>query len=135
MKRFVYCVAILAALFFLSLVAHAAQPEWPTQAGRPIQCNFGFKSIATPTITLDDVTPVNLANNLPAGTLGFEIRAKTGAFVIAHPDNIATGTDRVGRLVEEGSSFVWNGLAGNFVGAVIADSGSCELVIDGAWGY
>lgn len=135
MKRFIYCVAICAALFFLSLLAHAAQPEWPTQMGRPIQCNFGHKSIATPTITLGDVTPVNLADYLPAGTLGFEIRAKSGAFVIANPDIIATGTDRVGRLVEEGSSYVWNGLAGTFVGAVIANSDSCVLVIDGAWGY
>jgi len=135
MKKNLY-FSLLLFLLSIAIVAYSANyPEWPTQQGQPIQCNFGFKSIATPTITLDDATPINLVNNLPAGTLGFEIRAASGAFVIAHPDNIATGTDRVGRLVEEGSSYVWNGLAGTFTGAVVANSGSCELVIDGAWGY
>jgi hypothetical protein len=136
MKRFIYCVAVFAALFFIVAAANAAQyPEWPSQNGQPIQCNFGYKKIATPTITLDNITPVDLADYLPEGTLGFELRAVTGSFIINHPENIATGTNRLGHLVEEGGSFVWNGLAGSFVGAVIASDSSCILAIDGAWGY
>lgn len=136
MKRFVYGVAVIAALFFLAVTAHAFNyPQWPTQQGMPIQANFGFKEIATDTITLDASTPVNLASYLPEGTMGFEIRARSGAFVIAHPNNIATGASRVGRLVEEGESYGWNGLGGAYNGAVVSDAGTCVLVIDGAWGY
>lgn len=134
MKRFVYCVALIATLFFLSLTVHAAQPEWPTQVGQPIQCNFGFMAVATPTFDIGNAVPTNLSAYLPENTLGFEIRAASGSFIIGHADSISA-TPRVGRIVSEGESYIWNGLAGNFTGAVIAYSATCSVVIDGAWGY
>ena len=126
---------LCTVLILFGIVFAQQQPNFPTQVGVPVQCNFGFKHVVTPVITLNDTTPVDLANYIPNNTLGFELRAKSGAFVIAHPENIANGYHRVGRLVEEGETFTWNGLAGKFTGAVLADSGTCELVIDGAWGY
>ena len=73
LKKFI----LPAILFILSavLAASAEQPNWPTLNGEPIQCNFGFKSIATPTIIINAVTKTDLNDYLPAGTLGFEIRA------------------------------------------------------------
>jgi len=125
-----------ALLIILSAaISFAAQPSWPTLNGNPIQCNFGFKAVATDTVTLDDVTPIDVQSFLPAGAIGFELRAKSGAFVIAHKSNIATGTDRVGRLVSAGDTYIWQGLAGTFNGSVISNSGAAVVVVDGAWGW
>lgn len=129
---------VLPAILFILLAvlaAYAEQPNWPTLNGEPIQCNFGFKSIATPTIIINAVTKTNLNNYLPAGTLGFEVRAASGSFVIAHADNVATGTSRVGRLVSEGQSYSWSGLAGTFNGSILGTAASTTIVIDGAWGW
>jgi hypothetical protein len=128
---------MIAALFFLLAgVVKAEQPHWPTQSGNPIQCNFGFKKVATPTITIDDVTPVNLVDYLPDGTIGFELRAASGSFVIGHHENIATGSSRVGRLVvEDEPPYIWSGNAGTFVGAVLGTATSTVIVLDGAWGF
>lgn len=134
MKRFVFCVALIAALFFLTLAVQAAQPEWPTQAGRPIQCNFGFMHVATPTFVIDSVTPVDLSEYLPANTIGFELRAASGSFIIGHADSISA-VPRIGRIISEGESYIWNGLAGRFTGAIVAYTANCSVVIDGAWGY
>ena len=134
MKRFVYCVALIATLFFLNSAVQAAQPEWPTQAGRPIQCNFGFMAVATPTFVIDNVTPVDLSDYLPENTLGFEIRAASGSFIIGHADSISA-SPRIGRIISEGESYIWNGLAGSFTGAIVAYTANCSVVIDGAWGY
>jgi len=125
-----------ALILILSVaIAFAAQPNWPTLNSSPIQCNFGFKSVATDTITLDDIAPVAVSAFLPVNALGFELRAKSGDFVIAHSDNIATGTDRVGRLVSEGETYLWQGLAGEFNGSIISNSGAATVVVDGAWGW
>lgn len=109
-------------------------PKFSRSDGRT-QINFGFIPVATPTVTLDDVTAVNVADYLPDGCNGFELRCSSGAFVIAHGDNIATGTGRIGRLVSAGESYTWTGIAGAFNGKMISNSGSTEVVFDGAWGY
>lgn len=136
MKKFI----LPLVLFILSCtIAFAEQPNLPTLNGVPVQCNFGFKSItaggATPTIIIDAITKIDLNDYLPAGTIGFEVRAASGSFVIAHEDDIATGTARVGRLVSEGQSYSWNGLAGTFNGAILGTAASTTIVIDGAWGW
>lgn len=115
--------------------AFADQPALPTQNNTPIFCNFGFKVVATPTIDLVATTVIDLADYLPSGTLGFELRAKTGDFVINNSTNIASSTDRVGRLVTEGTSYTWNNNAGTFVGSVIMNSGTGTIVLDAAWGW
>lgn len=131
MKKFI----LPLVLFILSCaISFADQPTWPTQNGEPLQCNFGYKKIATPSFDINEVTAVALSSYLPAETIGFEIRAKAGAIVIGHADNIATGTDRIGRLISEGESFTWNGLAGTFNGVIISNTGTATVVIDGAWG-
>ncbi len=135
MKKSSYITLVLALMSIAIVVYSATYPEWPTQQGQPIQCNFGFKKVATPTLSLDDETPVNLADYLPAGTLGFEVRAASGSFVIAHENNVATGTNRVGRLVSEGQSYSWNGLAGTFNGSILGTAATTTVVIDGAWGW
>lgn len=109
-------------------------PKFNSGAGRT-QINFGFMPVATPTVTLDAVTPVDVADYLPTGCTGFELRCKSGAFVITHGDNIATGTDRIGRLVSAGESYTWNGADGAFVGQMMSNDGSTEVVFDGTWGY
>jgi len=132
-KNFATSAFLLA--FSFAIVVFGVQPTLPTINGEPVQINFGYKSIATPTITLSEGVPVDLDDYLPVGTIGFELRAKTGGFVIGHGDNIATGTDRIGRLVSEGESFTWNALAGDFVGQLLSNSGTATVILDGAWGW
>jgi hypothetical protein len=140
MSRF-YLVIILLVLsvtvaFSQSYTRSNYQPHWVTQNQIPLECNFGFKYIATPTITITGTASVDLSDYLPEGVLGFELRAKTGAFVIGHPDNVAVGANRVGRLVSEGTTISWSALAGEFNGTILAsDETSAVVVIDGAWGY
>ena len=130
---------ILTAILILVgvVTAFAENPDWPTNNTVPIQCNFGFKDVATPTIVIDAITAIDPNDYLPTGTIGFELRAASGSFVIGHANNIATGTavQRVGRLVSEGQSYVWSGLAGTFNGAIIGTTASVTLKIDGAWGW
>lgn len=122
-------------LVFISIVCCFSEtPNFPTNNGYPVKCNFGFKEVATPSFDINATTQVELNDYLPVGTIGFELRAKSGGFVIGHADNVATGTNRIGRLVSEGESFVWNGLAGTFNGVIISNLGTCTVVIDGAWG-
>ena len=57
-------------MFFLAFVAitmtvYAELPAWPTQNATPVSCNFGYKEVATPTITLTDSTAVSLDDYLP----------------------------------------------------------------------
>ena len=131
MKKFI----LPLVLFILSCaIAFAEQPHLPTQNGEPILCNFGFKSVATPTINLDSDDTIIVSDYLPSGTNGFELRAASGSFIINHPDSIATGTARIGRLVSQGESFTWNGLAGTFTGVIQTDNASTVIRIDGAWG-
>lgn len=131
MKKFILPII----LFVLSCaISFAEQPTWPTQNGEPINCNFGFKKVATPTITIDDVTAVSVSGCLPAGTIGFELRCASGSFVIGHPDNIATGTSRVGRLISAGESYTWNGNANSFIGSVLGTASSTVIVFDAVWG-
>ena len=131
MKKHYFLALILAFASVAS--AFAVQPHLPTQNGYPVIVNFGFKEIATPTITINNA-PVDLADYLPAGTIGFELRCASGSFVIGHPDNIATGTSRVGRLVSAGESYTWNGNANSFVGSVLGTASSTIIVFDAAWG-
>ena len=134
MSKNVY-VSLFLFLLCATIVAYSSNyPSWPTQQGHPIQANFGFLHVATPTFTIGDSTPTDLAQYLPAGAVGFELRAKSGSFIVGHKDNIASGADYVGRVVAQGDSYLWNGLAGTFVGAVLSNSGNCDLVIDGVWG-
>lgn len=130
-----FYTGLFLLIFSFAIAAFSVQPALPTINGEPVIINFGYKSVATPTITLDDATPLDLDDYLPVGTIGFELRAKTGAFVIGHEDNIATGTNRIGRLVSEGESFTWNGLAGSFKGQIIANDTSATVIVDGAWGW
>lgn len=131
MKRY----SLTIFLVFVSFaIAFAERPTWPTLNGIPVQCNFGYKEVATPSFDINAVTAVDLSSYLPAETIGFEIRAKVGAIVIGHADNIATGTSRIGRLISEGETFTWNGLAGTFNGVIISNTGTATVVIDGAWG-
>jgi hypothetical protein len=128
-----YAFAIILVLFAVVTV-YAARPNWPTQNSVPVSCNFGFKAVATPTITLDAADTINLADFLPAECLGFELRAASGSFIIGHPDNVASGTNRVGRLIPAGQTYSWSGLAGSFVGAIKCDADETIVVIDAAWG-
>jgi len=131
MKKFI----LPLVLFILSCaIAFAQQPTWPTLNGNPIECNFGFKKVATPTITLDASETLVLSDYLPASCLGFELRAASGSFIIGHPDNVASGTDRVGRIVPQGGTYSWSGLAGTFNGSIKCDADSTVVVIDAAWG-
>jgi len=132
-KLFFFLLAVSLLLTCFSPI-FAENPRYPTNNGYPVKCNFGFKYVATPTFALDDVTPVDINDYLPAGTIGFEIRASSGGFVTAHEDNIATGSNRIGRLTSDGESLIWNGLAGTFNGVILADDTSCDIIIDGAWG-
>lgn len=132
MKRH-YFIALILALASI-VIAFAEQPHWPTLNGNPIECNFGFKKVATPTITLDASETLVLSDYLPASCLGFELRAASGSFIIGHPDNVASGTDRVGRIVPQGGTYSWSGLAGSFKGAIICDSDNTVIKIDAAWG-
>lgn len=133
MHRKFYLPTILL-VFALIQTAFAVQPNWPTQNGEPLECNFGFKAVATPTITLDAADTINLADYLPAECLGFELRAASGTFIIGHPDNVASGTDRIGRLIPQGLSYTWTGLAGTFNGSIKCDADNTVIVIDAAWG-
>ena len=131
MKKFI----LPLVLFILSCaISFADQPDWPTLNGNPIECNFGFKKVATPTITLDASETLVLSDYLPASCLGFELRAASGSFIIGHPDNVASGTDRVGRIVTQGGTYSWSGLAGTFNGSIKCDADSTVVVIDAAWG-
>lgn len=131
MKKFI----LPLVLFILSCaISFADQPDWPTLNGNPIECNFGFKKVATPTITLDASETLVLSDYLPASCLGFELRAASGSFIIGHPDNVASGTDRVGRIVPQGGTYSWSGLAGTFNGSIKCDADSTVVVIDAAWG-
>ncbi len=137
-----YFVAAFFAALFISSSLFAYDPvSFPTQNRIPVNCNFGPKAIATPTIEIDDKTIVNLSDYLPEGTLGFELRAASGSFVFGHQNTIATGSaeiTRTGRLIEEGEVYIWNGYAGlasNFTGAVVCNVGSGILKIDNAWGW
>jgi hypothetical protein len=112
----------------------ADQPDWPTLNGIPLNCNFGYKKVATPSIALDSSDTIVLSDYLPTGTIGFELRAASGSFIIGHPDNIASGTNRLGRIVPQGSTYSWSGLSGTFVGAIICDADSTVVKIDAAWG-
>ena len=132
MKKF-YGLAVFFALS-VTFSAFAVQPDWPTLNGEPIECNFGFKEVATPTITLDASETLVLSDYLPASCLGFELRAASGSFIIGHPDNVASGTDRVGRIVPQGGTYSWSGLAGSFNGVIICDSDNTVIKIDAAWG-
>ncbi|HNS10627.1 MAG TPA: hypothetical protein PKN29_13065 [Candidatus Ozemobacteraceae bacterium] len=123
----------LALAFTSVIIAFADQPNLPTQNGYPVVINFGFKDVATPTITINNAI-VDLADYLPAGTIGFELRCASGSFVIGHPDNIATGTNRVGRLVSAGESYTWNGNANSFVGSVLGTASTTVIVLDAVWG-
>jgi hypothetical protein len=131
MKRH-YIVALVLALASV-VIAFADQPNLPTQNGYPVVINFGFKDVATPTITINNAI-VDLADYLPAGTIGFELRCASGSFVIGHPDNIATGTSRVGRLISAGESYTWNGNANSFIGSVLGTASSTIIVFDAVWG-
>jgi hypothetical protein len=131
-KQFYTCLFLL--VFSIAISLFAVQPSLPTINGEPVITNFGYKSVATPTINITDSTLVDLNDYLPVGTIGFEIRCKEGAFVVAHEDNIATGSDRVGRLVSAGESLTWNSLAGDFNGVIVANSTDTTVIIDGAWG-
>lgn len=131
MKKFI----LPLVLFILSCaISFADQPDWPTLNGNPIECNFGFKKVATPTITLDASETLVLSDYLPASCLGFELRAASGSFIIGHPDNVASGTGRVGRIVPQGGTYSWSGLAGTFNGSIKCDADSTVVVIDAAWG-
>ena len=132
-KLFFFLLAVSLLLTCFSPI-FAENPRYPTNNGYPVKCNFGFKYVATPTFALDDVTALDVNDYLPDGTIGFELRAATGSFVIGNEANIATGGIRIGRLVSEGESFVWNGLAGTFLGVIIANDTACDVVIDGVWG-
>lgn len=133
MHRKFYLPTILL-VFAMIQTAFAVQPNWPTQNGEPLECNFGFKAVATPTITLDAADTINLADYLPSECLGFELRAASGSFIIGHPDNIASGTDRIGRLIPQGLTYTWTGLAGSFNGSIVCDADSTVVIIDAAWG-
>lgn len=129
-----YLLSII--LIILSVcIAFAGQPQLPTQNGEPVLVNFGFKNVATPTITIhNDI--VYIDDYLPAGALGFELRCASGSFVIGHPEDIATGTNRVGRLVSSGETYIWNSFAGQiFDGAILGTASSTVIVFDGVWGH
>lgn len=130
-------IVTLILLVAACATAFAEIPDWPTQNTIPVNANWGFKEVATPTITIDIADDVDLADYLPYGTIGFEIRAATGNFVIGHPDNVnasATAADRVGRLIVEGTTYTWSGIAGTFNGRIKALADSSVLVIDAVWG-
>ena len=132
MKKHYFLALILAFASVAS--AFAVQPHLPTQNGYPVLVNFGYKKIATPTVTINN-TIIDLADYLPAGTIGFKIRCASGSFVIGHPDNIATGTNRVGDLVSAGEIYQWNGFAGeHFNGGILGTASSTIIVFDAAWG-
>lgn len=143
-KKNYLMMALIAASFATLAFGVEYNPDMPVQQGVPVQCNRGLLTIATPTATLDDVTPVDInhylssaksENLLSAKVTGFEIRAASGAFVVSDSVNIATGTNRIGRLVAEGESYTWNGLAGTFEGQIIANDTSADIVFDQVWGW
>jgi hypothetical protein len=131
-KKFTMPAVLL--MLSIALVALAERPNWPTQNSVPVNCNFGFKAVATPTLTLDAADTIDLSDFLPAETIGFELRAASGSFIIGHPDNVASGTSRVGRLVSEGQVYSWSGLAGTFNGSIKCDADNTVVSIDAAWG-
>ena len=133
-KQISFFLIAIAVLLCMVGSVFAENPRLPTNNAIPVFCNFGLKVVATPTITLDDVTPIDLNDILPAGTLGFELRAKSGDFVINNEQMLATGTDRIGRLVSEGETYIWNNNAGTFHGSIIANDAAATVIVDGAWG-
>lgn len=135
-KSINYMIIFLSAVFILtSFLVYAERPVLPTVNGVPVQVNFGFTAVATPSFEINAESVTEIGDMLPTGTMGFELRAASGSFLIGHPDNLATGSSRVGRLVPQGQTYLWTGLSGTFNGGVVAEStGSATLVIDSAWG-
>lgn len=135
MKKHFILTTIL--IIWSCLQAFAVQPNFPTLGGTPVICNFGFKTVATPTFIIDAITKVDPSDYLPEGAIGFELRAASGSFVIGDTDNIATGTavQRVGRLVSEGQSYSWDACAGTFNGSILGTTASVTIKIDAAWGW
>lgn len=136
-KHFV--IAIIMAIASVAVAFAQAPvpgyPNLPTQNKIPVLANFGFKVIATPTVTIHNA-PVDFDDYLPAGTIGFEVRCASGSFVVGHPDNIATGTNRIGRLISAGESYTWNGFAGQiFNGAMLGTASNTVIVFDAVWGH
>lgn len=132
---------MLAVAVLCSIVAYAAprEPQWPTQGKVPLQANFGCQYIATPTIEVNDVlaSATDLTDHLPSRCIGFEARVTYGDVVLAHGDNLATGSfqTRVGKLYASGATILWTavGAGKRFVGKVCANSGTASITIDLAW--
>jgi len=132
-KLFFFLLAVSLLLTCFGPI-FAENPTLPTQNKTPLKCNFGYKLIATPTFDINDVTVTSHNDYIPAGTIGFKFRVKSGSLVTCHGGNIATGTDRVGELYAEGETFQWNGLAGTFIGKMLSNLGTSTIVIDAVWG-
>lgn len=134
-RSFLFILLALSIITSFLPVLEADRPELPTVNGIPVQINFGFRKVATPSFDVNAVTAVDIDDYLPAGIIGFELRVATGAIVIGHADNIATGTtSRIGRLLTADQSYTWSGLSGSFKGVILSNSGTSTVVIDGAWG-
>lgn len=139
MRRSLILAAVIAAILLFPLSSMAVRPSWPTQNGFPIESNMGCLEISTPTIELVDTiaSAPDLADYLPAGCTGFEGRVTYGEVILAHGDNLATGTfaTRVGKLYASGSTIIWTGLGSStaFVGKVCANGGTASITIDLAW--
>ena len=131
-------IVTLILLVVTCAIALAEIPAWPTQNAIPIDANWGFKKVATSTLEINAADDVDLIDYLPYGTIGFEIRSASGSFVIGHPDNVvasSTPASRVGRLIAEGTSYTWTGIAGGtFNGRIKALADNSILVIDAVWG-
>ena len=140
MKRI---LLILCALLLCPLVQVSAQsarePRWPTQGGAALQANFGCIEIATNTLEVNDIlaSGTDLGAILPERCMGFEARVTFGDIVLAHENNLATGSfqTRRGRLYASGSTILWTaiGSADQFQGYVVANSGTASLTIDICW--
>lgn len=130
-NQFLLVAGILCAV---GVVLLAELPHFPTQNGIPVVCNFGFKEVATSTWDIAEDSITVLGDILPNGTIGFEIRVTSGAVVFGHPNNIATGSSRVGRLVSSGQTYSWDNLAGVARIGVVSNTGTSVITIDGAWG-
>jgi hypothetical protein len=132
-----FVAALILPLLFVAAPSfgQAGIPHWPTQNGYPVNANFGYKYIATPTLNINADEVFDLNACLPVNTIGFELRAASGSFLIGHGSNLATGSSRIGRRVAEGQSIQWSGLAGDWNGGIVGEATATIVIIDGVWGF
>jgi|GEM_PF-3223030 len=125
-------IALLAAVFAaFSFTAFAERPDLPSQNGVPVLCNFGVKSIATPTIVLTPGVKYDIGAHVPAGTIDFTFDVWDADILIGHEDNLATAVVKwTGTKIASGTQNVkWGSAGGGTVRLWAIPNGSASATV------